>query len=68
MKMEYAIKLISFFSKKGGGNRNNNLLNRLLYGTLIEVRSCGVLKLFQKNWKKKNYVYLIFNDKQSKSL
>ena len=45
-KDEYVVKLKSFFSK--GGKRNDHLVNRLLYGALIEARSCERFKILSK--------------------
>ena len=45
-KDEYVIKLKSFFPK--GGKRNDHLVNRLLYGALIEARSCERFKILSE--------------------
>ena len=45
-KDEYVVKLKSFFPK--GGKRNDHLVNRLLYGALIEARSCERFKILSK--------------------
>ena len=50
-KDEYVIKLKSFFPK--GGDRNNHLVNRLLYGALIEARSCERFKILSKELEEK---------------
>ena len=46
-KDEYVIKLKSFFPK--GGKRNDYLVNRLLYGALIEARSCERFRLLSES-------------------
>ena len=45
-KDEYVIKLKSFFPK--GGKRNDHLVYRLLYGALIEARSCERFKILSE--------------------
>lgn len=45
-KDEYVVKLRRFFQK--GGNRNTQLVHRLLYAALIEARSCERFRLLSQ--------------------
>lgn len=45
-KDEYVVKLRKFFQK--GGNRNTQLVHRLLYAALIEARSCERFRLLSQ--------------------
>ncbi len=43
----YVLELLKFFPK--GGSRSEQLVNRLLYATLIEARSCERFRLLSEN-------------------
>jgi len=45
-KDDYVIKLVTFFPK--GGSRTTQLVHRLLYGALIEARSCERFRLLSE--------------------
>ncbi len=50
-KDEYVIELMKFFPK--GGDRNTQLVHRLLYAALIEARSCERFRLLSEELKDK---------------
>ena len=50
-KDDYVFKLLKFFPK--GGSRTTQLVNRLLYASLIEARSCERFRLLSKELKDK---------------
>ena len=50
-KDEYVIALMKFFPK--GGDRNTQLVHRLLYAALIEARSCERFRLLSESLKDK---------------